>query len=286
MKEIKMVGCSQFFSGGSGAFDFVANHMDLSSLEKFHSAKAWGELGDNQFEMLCTKIFKRCPKLQEIDLSDGNICHLDVGANTDGSKHSIITSTDNMSVLTCLPTDTLRVLELSRNPALCPKFEDDARCPKPSPESVKRNIQALWYLVARYPNLGFVGKLCYAMQSILLGIVITSKVYLIKVFSLSSYCSIQTTGPFNLLFLGRLGENYDRLSDYYRLVHELCLNRARSRILKNQPIRSRGVWSVLLSNAVRAYDDYPNHILARNRKEPADAIYHLLRERGAVDLFF
>jgi hypothetical protein len=83
-----------------------------------------------------------------------------------------------------------------------------------------------------------------------------------------------------------LGEHYERLLEYYRLVHELCLNRARFRLVRARPVVPRGLWPHILEKAVRAYDDYPNHVLARNRKDPPDAIYHLLRERGAVDLFF
>jgi hypothetical protein len=112
-------------------------------------------------------------------------------------------------------------------------------------------MHALWFLVARFPYLGFVGR-------------------------------------FNILFLGRLGENFQRLDEYYCLIHHLAMNRARYRILSGT-VHSTTVpvalWPHILGRSQRAYDDYPNHQLARNRKDEADAIFHLLRERGAEDIF-
>jgi len=233
--RLEMVRCSQFFM----VCDFVASHLDLSALQMFRLSQAGNELGDAEFKTLCTQIFKHCPKIQEVDLSDGNICHLTGTLTTCGAN-------DDMFVLSCLPTDTLRVLELSRNPALCPN-NGQASAPTISAATSDRNIQALWYLVARFPLLGFLGR-------------------------------------FNILFLGRLGENYERLQEYYRLIHHLGLNRARSRVLKGQRV-PRGMWASILFKAQRAFDDYPNHILARNRKELGDAMYNLLRERGADDIF-
>ena len=87
------------------------------------------------------------------------------------------------------------------------------------------NRNALWYMVARLPVLGF-------------------------------------TGKFNILFLGRKGEHHHLLTSYRSLVHELGMNRCRSRIVKSECSDRTAssvpatVWPVLLSKASRAFDDY------------------------------
>jgi hypothetical protein len=116
-----------------------------------------------------------------------------------------------------------------------------------TPEEKEANIRALWSFVAAFPYLGYVG-------------------------------------TFNMLFLGRLGEDYGRLGEYYRIIHHLALNRARSRVLMGQRV-PRSLWPYILQKAQRAFDDYPGYVIAPNRKEMPDAIFHLLRERGAQDIF-
>jgi hypothetical protein len=81
-----------------------------------------------------------------------------------------------------------------------------------------------------------------------------------------------------------LGESYDRLGEYYQIIHHLAMNRARSRVLSNQTV-PRGLWVHIFHKSQRAFDDYPNHTIAKNRKGEADAIYNLLKERGAEAIF-
>lgn len=246
MREFRLQCCFQFFTAASRACEFVATNLDFSDLQVFQLSQCHEALGDAEFQRLCTTVLKHCPRLVDVDLSDGNIFQLDSGTDKRGLED------DGNFLLTCLPP-TLQVLELSRNPALCPSEHStrDHDAGGTTMRVNRRNTQVLWFLVARFPFLGFLGR-------------------------------------FNILFLGRLGENFERLADYYHLVHHLALNRARYRVLSGTlhatdvPV---GLWARIFERSQRAYDDYPNHVLARNRKDEADAIFHLLRERAAEDMF-
>ena len=171
------------------------------------------------------------------------------------SQHQII------DLLSC-PLQKLRVLDLSRNPLVCPERDDDDReideddnsngiiADKTTKMMWSRtrnniNLQSLYLLVQRFPLLGH-------------------------------------TGKFNILFLGKLGESYSRLHDYHRLVHHLCLNRARTRITMRQNVPI-GLWPIAIQKIQRVFDDYQSYELwGKNRKEEPDS---LLRERGAIVIF-
>jgi hypothetical protein len=227
---LELEECNGFFT--SSALNVVSS-LDLSKLQFLCLSKLQTELGDAEYTTLCRNVLTKCPKLEKLDLSNGNIRHLDGALAQEAAGDLIISSL-------AAARDSLRVLDLNNNPAL--------RLPESNLEEKEFNIQAMFHWVARFSYLGYLGK-------------------------------------FNELFLGRLGENYNRLGDYYCLVHHLALNRAQSRILMGQLV-PRGLWANVLEKAQRAFDDYPGHVVARNRKEAGDAIFHLLRERGAKDIFF
>lgn len=222
LTQLKLHLCTNFFTDKSRSLETLSTRVDLSCLQVFHVTYARLELGDVEFESLCTRVLKRCPNLREVSLCKGNIHNL------------------KERVASYLATDSLRVLDLNGHPALS--------LPNGTPAEKDANIKALSYWAARCPYLGYIGH-------------------------------------FNELFLGRVGEAFDRLDDYNLTVHQLAVNRARSRILAGHHIVPRGLWALILPKAQRAYDDYPGYVIARNRKEEPDAIFHLLRERGARDIF-
>jgi hypothetical protein len=230
LTRLELEECSGFFT--SSALDVVSS-LDLSKLQVLCLSKLKTEFGDTEYTTLCRKVLTQCSNIQELDLSNGNVYHLDGISVQDCAGDLLISSLATAN-------ESLRVLDLNGNPALS--------LPEGNRKEKEANIQALWYWVARFPYLGYLGK-------------------------------------FNELFLGRLGENYNRLGEYYRLVHHLAINRAQSRILMGQTV-PLGLWAKIFEKAQRAFDDYPGHVLARNRKEVGDAIFHLLRERGAKDIFF
>ncbi|KAG7348834.1 hypothetical protein IV203_011431 [Nitzschia inconspicua] len=235
MTRLELVQCMGFFTKETMAIHCLSQTLDLSNLTVFRLTKTGSELGDEEFVSLCKNIFQKCPRIQEIDLSDGNICHLNIESCNQTDKITI----PGDLVVSCLPSRSLRVLDLSRNTALS--------LPDGTPAEKDANIRALWYWAAKFPYLGYLGK-------------------------------------FNMLFLGRLGEDYGRLGEYYRIIHHLALNRARSRILMEQRV-SLGLWANILERSQRAFDDYPGYLISYNRKQEPDAIFHLLKERGAKEIF-
>ena len=70
------------------------------------------------------------------------------------------------------------------------------------------------------------------------------------------------------------------------IKHQLCLNEARSKLLSGQPVE-RSLWPIILANATSsmaggAENSYTEP--ACSMKEP-DAIYTLLKERAAAEIF-
>lgn len=86
-------------------------------------------------------------------------------------------------------------------------------------------------------------------------------------------------------YFGQL-QTFKDTSQMKRIAHLMSINRARSRVLLNQPIRTPGLWSLILENAPKAFvGRYAKTNPWAGITEDCDAIFHLLCQRGVQDLF-
>jgi hypothetical protein len=198
---------------------------------------------DNSKEDVSTnRVLKYLPSsLRVLDLSNNPaLCPLERGHNKavkiDGVGVVQISTSTSTSTSDDPNRNIVIEIDINQRSTLSGRQEELLLHPKPRQSTLdEMNRQALWYMVARLPRLGY-------------------------------------TGQFNILFIGRKGEHHHRLSNYRGLVHELCMNRCRSRIQSSTSSSSSSdvdvdgvipanVWPILLSKASRAFDDYPGTLL-------------------------
>jgi hypothetical protein len=263
-----LLSSSRAMEGKQTACDFCESYLDLSELRVFRLAQCNSELGNEEVSILCKKILSKCSQLEILDLSDGNIETVTATTTSGGGNSSSSNSSNNhhhsIDLLSC-PLQKLRILDFSRNSMVCPERDDDDKETEEGGNSNGIIIDKTTMMISnRTRNNINIQSLCS----------------LVETFPLLGH-----TGKFNILFLGKLGERHTRLHDYYRLVHHLCLNRARTRITMGQNVPI-GLWPIALQKSQRAFDDYQGYELwGQNRKEEPDSIFNLLRERGAIDIF-
>jgi hypothetical protein len=82
-------------------------------------------------------------------------------------------------------------------------------------------------------------------------------------------------------------ETNDSLPFRKNLGHKMGLNRAKSKVLLNQPIEPPALWTTIIQNASRAFkkDSYDDFICIEENQQ-SDAIYNMLQERVAMDIIF
>ena len=96
--------------------------------------------------------------------------------------------------------------------------------------------------------------------------------------------------------LGYIGFSEKLIDPSGKIGHKMSINRARSRVLASQKIPT-ALWPRILSNAPVAFkyyqgihgdnsSEWKEHEKFQGIKEPADSIFHLLRQRAARDMFF